>query len=224
MRTVQEILLIPAFRIVFMLIVALLVATESRAEVVRFETSLGDLDIELFGEAPGTVNNFKNYVTSGAYDNTIVHRNVGDFVIQGGGYGVDLSPIATDAPILNEPGISNTRGTIAMAKRGGDVHSATSQWYINIGDNSFLDSPSNGAFTVFGKVLDDGMMIVDQINELTNTNGGGPFGELPLLDPAIGPTDANLVVINRAYLVPEPSLSGAALLCFVGLGIRGRRG
>jgi cyclophilin family peptidyl-prolyl cis-trans isomerase len=83
---------------------------------------------------------------------------------------------------VNEPGISNTRGTIAMAKRSGDENSATSQWFINVGDNASQLDGQNGGFTVFGRVKGDGMNVIDAINDLQIWNAGPPFGELPLID------------------------------------------
>jgi cyclophilin family peptidyl-prolyl cis-trans isomerase len=149
------------------------------------ETPFGELEIELFAEqTPQTVANFLTYVNSGAYADSFIHRSVRDFIIQGGGFTWENDTtvaIPTNPPVINEPGILNTRGTIAMAKLGGDPNSATSQWFINVEDNPSLDS-SNGGFTVFGRVIGDGMAIVDQINNLQIWNAGSPFGEIPLID------------------------------------------
>lgn len=202
-----------AWRFCGALAVALMTATAGEAAtIVRFATVLGDFDIQLFDATmPRTVANFLNYVNSGRYSDTVIHRNsdtsdpvLRDFVIQGGGYSFnDPNPpdpnaamtfdnVVTDAPIADEPGggvagPSNVRGTIAMAKAG--KNTATSQWFVNQGDNSFLDSPlrGDGGFSAFGWVLGDGMDVVDAIGDLpvprTNTFGftiASPFNDLPL--------------------------------------------
>ena len=160
------------------------------ATIVRMETNgLGGFNIELYdADARQTVDNFLKYMgrtaSNGGYDSTIIHRTVPDFVIQGGGYGCcyfDGNPvhIATLLPVPNEfsPSRSNVRGTIAMAKLAGDPNSATSEWFINLADNGGT-SPSgldfqNGGFTVFGRVLNPGMDVVDKIaaqRPLSNRN------------------------------------------------------
>jgi cyclophilin family peptidyl-prolyl cis-trans isomerase len=153
---------------------------------VTMQTPFGDVDIELFDEqAPQTVANFLNYVNDGDYEDSFIHRSVPGFIVQGGGYiFVVDSPevIPADPPVINEPGISNTRGTIAMAKPGGNPDGATSQWYINVKDNSADLDTTNGGYTVFGRVTGSGMDIIDTINELQVWNANAPFGELPLID------------------------------------------
>lgn len=155
------------------------------AESVVFVTPLGNFEVELFSDqAPNTVANFLNYVDDEDYKDSFVHRSVPGFVIQGGGFvfrdgTVDLVP--TDPPVQNEPGISNERGTVAMAKVPGDPDSATSQWFINLVDNPTLDT-DNGGFTVFGKVVGDGMDVVDLIASQQVWNGGSTFPDLPLID------------------------------------------
>ena len=147
---------------------------------------MGDVVIELYDEeTPETVANFLNYVRDGDYDRSFIHRSVDEFIIQGGGYTtsdevVELVP--TDPPVINEPGISNTRGTIAMAKLSGDPNSATSQWFINLKDNSSLLDDANGGFTVFGKVTGNGMDVVDAIAALPIWRFQPPFAEIPLID------------------------------------------
>ena len=136
---------------------------------VRVITSLGDFRIELFDDVtPIAVANFLNYVNSGRFDDTIIHRSVPGFVIQGGWLSYDaatnqLDQITPDAAIQNEFSVSNTRGTVATAKVGGDPNSATSQWFVNLADNSANLDAQNGGFTAFGKVLGDGMTVVDNI-------------------------------------------------------------
>ena len=181
-------------RLVFCLGVTLAMAatgTAAAGTIVNFSTPLGDFSLELFDDvAPGTVANFLNYVDSGRYDSVIVHRSILGFVIQGGLLSADeqqntVSQIVTDPNILNEFNISNTRGTIAMAKLGGQANSASSQWFINTGDNSSLDSV-DGGFTVFGRVLDDGMDVVDAINALFTTtvffSAVGNLADFPLIN------------------------------------------
>lgn len=192
---------------------------------VRLTTVLGDIDIALYDQRkPITVANFKNYIDSGRYFktdpttqqpvSTFVHRSVPGFVIQGGGFfstvnpadPVHVQPTAVLAfpAIQNEPGISNTRGTIAMARLA-DPNSATSQWFINLVDNggppNNLDT-LNGGFTVFGKVLGDGLTVVDAIAVLPVFNFGVPFDTLPLRNYTSGlPTPANLVTIPAISFV-----------------------
>ncbi|NNE06780.1 MAG: peptidyl-prolyl cis-trans isomerase [Xanthomonadales bacterium] len=136
---------------------------------VRMETSLGDVVVELNRmRAPATVNNFLGYVLDGSYDGTIFHRVISGFVVQGGGYGPDFSERGVNAPVLNESGngLQNDMGTIAMA-RFDDPHSATRQFYFNLGDNSSLDPNSrNWGYTVFGTVL-EGRDVLESMAEVT---------------------------------------------------------
>jgi len=143
--------------------------------VVVLETSLGSIEIELNKEkAPITVENFLNYVTTGAYDETVFHRVIDGFMIQGGGFTTDGEKKPTNPPIKLESnnGLLNEVGTIAMA-RTNIPDSATNQFFINIKDNSFLNySPTSPGYAVFGKVV-SGMDIVKQIKKVeTGTRGG----------------------------------------------------
>jgi len=189
--------------------VLLLATTANAGSVVRFDTVLGSFDVQLYDDVmPVTVNNFLDYVSTARFDGTVVHRNSDtqgrDFVIQGGGFTlldpdppnpasiISFDSVNTDAPINDEPGggvagPSNLRGTIAMAKSG--PNTVTSQWFINQGDNSFLDDPArgDGGFSAFGTVLGDGMTVVDTIGDLPLPNDFGfdiasPFNDLPLRD------------------------------------------
>ena len=133
--------------------------TEGDKPLVLMETSMGTVKIRLDPQtAPLTVKNFLDYVNSGFYDGTIFHRVVKNFVIQGGGYTVDLQPKPTGAPIKNEAGngLRNRRGTIAMA-RPFEVETATSQFFINVSDNTLLnhkdDSIQGYGYAVFGRVI-----------------------------------------------------------------------
>lgn len=146
---------------------------------VKIETNMGDILLELDAEkAPLTTQNFLDYVKNGFYDGTIFHRVISNFMIQGGGFTEQFQKKATNAPIRNEAnnGLKNDRGTIAMA-RTSDPHSATSQFFINVVDNGFLDYRSQTArgwgYAVFGKVV-EGMDVVDKIRKV-QTGSKGPF-------------------------------------------------
>ena len=142
-------------------------ALPSLAQKVRLATSAGDIVIELDAEkAPKTVANFLQYVKAGHYDGTIFHRVIETFMIQGGGYKADLSekPVRAPIPLESRNGLNNVRGTLAMA-RTGNPNSATSQFFVNVVDNAFLDqanSRDGNGYAVFGKVI-DGMDVVDKI-------------------------------------------------------------
>lgn len=142
---------------------------------VSVKTSLGEFFLELNAEkAPLSVENFLKYVDSGHYDGTIFHRVMDGFMVQGGGFTADMKQKATNPPIKNEwkNGLKNDRGTIAMA-RTNVADSATSQFFINVKDNGFLDQPRDGAaYAVFGKVS-KGMDVVDKIKGVkTGTKNG----------------------------------------------------
>ena len=143
--------------------------------MVLLETSSGNILLELFNnETPETVKNFLQYVDEGFYDNTIFHRVIPGFMIQGGGLSVKKEDKKTYPPIVNEASISNKRGTIAMA-RTREVHSATSQFFINLVDNEFLDHKGNRedefGYCVFGKVV-EGMDVVDKIAKIKTKQEG----------------------------------------------------
>ena len=127
--------------------------------------------------------------------------------VQGGGFtfsdAAGLANVPTDSPVQNEPGLSNLRGTIAMAKLGGDPNSATSQWFFNLSDNSANLDNQNGGFTVFGRVLGDGMDIVDAIAALPLVNAGSPFDTMPVVNWTSGTsiTEQNLVIISSVELL-----------------------
>jgi cyclophilin family peptidyl-prolyl cis-trans isomerase len=160
---------------------------------VRFETSMGDFTLELFPQdAPGHVANFLAYVADGFYDGTIIHRvPPNNFVIQGGGFepGLVHKP-ATRAAIASEAdnGLSNVRGTLSLALSGNDPDSGTTQFFINLGDNSFLDAPNVPGFTVFGEVA-EGMDVVDAIGQVeTHTavdDQGVSHDDVPVTDVVV---------------------------------------
>ncbi len=145
---------------------------------VLIKTSQGDITLELDAEhAPLSTENFLNYVQDGHYDGTIFHRVIAGFMIQGGGFGEDFRQKATREPIKNEAsnGLHNQRGTVAMA-RTQIVDSATSQFFINVVDNDFLDhqdaTPSGYGYAVFGKVV-EGMDTVEKIRKVPTGAWGG---------------------------------------------------
>ena len=150
---------------------------------VLLSTSLGDITLELdAGKAPPSSSNFLAYVTSGHFDGTIFHRVIPGFMIQGGGFTPDMTQKPTKAPIANEAdnGCKNDRGTIAMA-RTSDPHSATSQFFMNLEDNGFLNhtaqTPQGWGYTVFGKVV-AGVEVVDEIAQVATTTHG-PHADVP---------------------------------------------
>ena len=151
--------------------------------VVKVVTSKGNFFIELFNEdSPITVENFLNYVRDGFYDKTIFHRVIDNFMIQGGGFDSEMTMKVPQDPIKNEAinGLSNVRGTVSMA-RTLIVDSATSQFFINVNDNTFLDhksiNPENYGYAVFGRVI-DGMDVVDAINSV-RTGSIKAFKDVP---------------------------------------------
>ena len=148
------------------------------------ETSLGSIELKLDAEkAPVTVSNFVKYAKSGHYDGTVFHRVIDGFMIQGGGFTADLRQKPTEPPIRNEAanGLKNARGTIAMA-RTMVVDSATSQFFINLKDNGFLDyrspDPRGFGYAVFGQVT-KGMDVVDKIAKV-KTGNRGYMGDVPV--------------------------------------------
>lgn len=143
---------------------------------VEFKTSMGTFQVQLNGRrAPLTVQNFLQYVNDGHYNGTIFHRVIGDFMAQGGGFDTDMTEKPTRNPVVNESGngLSNRRGTIAMA-RTGDPHSGTAQFFINLVDNQRLDpNPRRWGYTVFGEVT-SGIEVLDAI-ALVETAAKPPF-------------------------------------------------
>jgi len=187
--------------------------TEIAAEnsVVKFETSKGDIIVELFDtKAPITVKNIVSYIDEGFYTDTIFHRVIPNFMIQGGGLTADLQTKKTKAPIKNEAtnGLSNTRGTIAMA-RTGIIDSATAQFFINVVDNSFLNfrAPTNEGYgyTVFGKVK-TGMDIVDKIRD-TKTGTVGYYENVPKEPVMI----KSATILRRGDSAPTLSVDAAEI-------------
>ncbi|TCP07115.1 peptidylprolyl isomerase [Caldimonas thermodepolymerans] len=146
------------------------------AQTVRMTTSMGDIVLELdAARAPKTVENFLQYVRAGHYDGTVFHRVIENFMIQGGGFTPDMAqkPTREPIPLESRNGLSNRRGTIAMA-RTSHPHSATAQFFINVKDNVFLDAANSRdgyGYAVFGKVV-AGMDVVDNIKRVRTTTVG----------------------------------------------------
>ncbi|MGD8176696.1 peptidylprolyl isomerase [Marinimicrobium sp. ARAG 43.8] len=163
----------------------LLTSGPAAATIVEIETSLGNIQVNLYDEStPKTVANFLSYVEGNSYDGTFIHRSVPGFIVQGGGYRFDAEgevpeEIETEAAVVNEPEWSNRQGTIAMAKVRGRVNSATSQWFFNLENNHTNLDQQNGGFTVFGEII-SGMSVVEEIAELPRFNYGSVFTDLPL--------------------------------------------
>ncbi|MFG6413711.1 peptidylprolyl isomerase [Roseateles sp. DC23W] len=166
-----------------LLFATLLAATGASAQTVKLQTSEGDIRIELNAEkAPKSVANFLQYVKAGHYNGVIFHRVIPNFMVQTGGYDAKLKQRPTKPPIPLESGngLLNLRGTVAMA-RTGDPNSATSQFFVNVVDNIFLDADvgrTGTGYAVFGQVV-EGMEVVDKIRA-AETKAVGVFENLPI--------------------------------------------
>ncbi len=152
--------------------------TQGKQKMVKLHTNHGVITLQLDAEkAPNTVKNFLDYVNAGFYENTVFHRVIADFMIQGGGFEPGMQQKPVNAPIQNEAanGLSNDKYTIAMA-RTNDPHSATAQFFINVKDNSFLNySAANSqgyGYCVFGKVV-EGMEVIDAIRKVKTGSKAG---------------------------------------------------
>jgi cyclophilin family peptidyl-prolyl cis-trans isomerase len=197
-------------------------------QVVQFDTVLGRFNVELRADAaPQNAANFLNYVQAGSYANTFFHRSASFdggpiSIVQGGGWRqpIPVQEVPKNAPVPLEYNLPNARGTLAAA-RSSDPNSATSEWYLNVRDNTDILGPANGGgYTVFGRVLGTGMTVVDQIAALPRVDARdsptSPFGELPVRNYTTGTlADANLVTVNTITAIPTyPSASESALLNF----------
>lgn len=165
--------------------------------MIRMTTTMGTIDIELdFDKAPKSAANFEQYAKDGYFDGTIFHRVIDNFMVQGGGMLPDMSQKSTRDPIDNEAdnGLKNLTGTLCMA-RTNDPHSATSQFFINVADNAFLDhtspTPQGWGYCVFGKVV-DGMDVINQIKAVATTSRAG-HQDVPVDD----------IVIEKAEVIEE---------------------
>jgi cyclophilin family peptidyl-prolyl cis-trans isomerase len=163
---------------------------------VKFETSVGDFVVEVDTvRAPLTAENFLRYVRDGAYDGTVFHRVIANFVVQGGGYDERLAERPARGPIPNESGngLSNRRGTLGLARED-SPHSGSSQFYINLVDNAGLDPlPSRWGYAVFGRVV-EGMEVVDKIGYLRTGTVANFGADVPVDRP----------VVRRAYVLEDP--------------------
>jgi len=188
----------------------------SQATIVEMQTSHGVIELNLFDQqAPNTVANFLSYIEDDAYNQTVIHRSVSDFVIQGGGFTFtdELVPITTKPTVVNEPVLSNVKGTIAMAKLANDENSATSQWFFNMVDNSEALDTQNGGFTVFGQITAQSQATLDNIAGLVHC------GDIPLVDITseqcsssdVALSSANFVTINSVVVLDDDPLSSANL-------------
>lgn len=206
---------------VAVLAAACFAAPVTQATIVEFQTAEGSFRVNLYDNStPITVTNFLEYVNNGDYTNSVFHRSVPGFVIQGGGFTYNmrlpLDGIPTRAAITNEPEFANVRGTIAMAKLAGDPNSATSQWFVNLTDNTTVLDGQNGGFTVFGEVMDNGMDVVDAIAALPVYDFSGATSEIPLRNYTQQdydnnePVDDNHLVMVNAIVVIDTTADTAA--------------
>lgn len=187
------------------------------ATIVEFQTSHGNFQVNLFDQStPKTVANFLQYVDEQHYTNSVIHRVVPDFVVQGGGFTFEsdwpLTRIATNSAIINEPIYSNVKGTIAMAKLGDNPNSATDQWFFNLKNNSSNLDQQNGGFTVFGQVIGDGMNVVESIANQSLCQ------DIPMINYSddncnslATPGIENFVSINQIVIVDSSEVTDANL-------------
>jgi cyclophilin family peptidyl-prolyl cis-trans isomerase len=184
-------------------------AQAAAPERVRVTTNLGSFVVELQRDrAPLTVENFLGYVKSGYYSNTLFHRVISNFVVQGGGVGLDYKTKPTQKPIPNEAGngLKNLRGTVGLARASGP-HSGDCQFYVNIGDNADLDPlPTRWGYAVFGRVV-EGMEVVDRIS-VSPTGAMGPFkADAPVAAVVIQKVElmADTTTVAPPAVVPAPT-------------------
>lgn len=194
----------------------------THATIVQLSTDYGDISINLYDvDTPETVENFLRYVDAGRYDDIIIHRSIPGFVMQTGGYTVVDNPegndtvqaIDTYSSVVNEPVFSNVYGTIAMAKLASSPNSATSQWFINLSDNSANLDVQNGGFTVFGSITSDAntQTTLNTLVEFNLYNFSGAFTSLPLDDSYTAsdaqsgtlPTKEQYITINSVSVIDD---------------------
>ncbi len=190
------------------------------ATIVEFQTSQGNFQVNLFDQTtPETVENFLQYIDEQHYTNSVVHRAIPDFVVQGGGYTFEgdwpLERINTNPSVINEPVYSNVKGTIAMAKVGGSPNSATDQWFFNLDNNSAGSSKldtENAGYTVFGQVIGDGMTVVEKIAGLDLCQ------DIPMIEYSsqnctelTTPGIENFVILNQIIIIDSSEVTDADL-------------
>lgn len=216
-----------------LVLAALFTLLPARAQdaMVRLHTTQGPMDLALLGtEAPLTVTNFLAYVRGGDYSNVFFHRSVrlpapslAPFVVQAGGFkwtdAGAIERVTTRGNVRNEFSAtrSNLRGTVAMAKVGGDPDSASSQWFVNLGDNSANLDNQNGGFTVFARVTAPGMATADLIANLPVVNAGTNFAELPVANWTGGTqiTRTNVVRLTAVTEFPPNPTSSDRIFNFL---------
>lgn len=190
------------------------------APVIRFHTNLGDIDVIMIpSSAPKTVANFLSYMNKGAYNNSIFHRSVPGFIIQGGGFQLQNgSRVDTpaDPPVVNEFSVSNTRGTLAMAKLGNDPNSATNQWFFNLADNRSNLDGQNGGFTVFGRVANAASLaVMDKIAAVPVRANvlPSPYDTIPLINYNGGAVqDSNYVLVLSVAPLTPPTITSNGII------------
>jgi cyclophilin family peptidyl-prolyl cis-trans isomerase len=182
----------------------------------RFTLGVGGaFNVQMFTQTPKNTANFVTYANAGAYDSSFIHRSLPGFIVQGGGFNVTsknaLGQVTELAPVANEPGVSNTRGTIALA-RPDDNNPATddkgtSQFFFNLADNSTNLDHQNGGFTAFGKVTDaNGLAVMDSLAAFPTINGGGVFANLPVVNSSVtgtqvGANPAGTLILFRRVAI-----------------------
>ncbi len=208
-----------------------LFTSQAEATIVTLETSVGNIDINLFDETtPQTVANFLAYVNTGAYDHTFIHRSVPGFIVQGGGFvfntGTAFDSVETLAAVVNEPVLSNVRGTISMAKPPGAPNGATSGFFFNLIDNSGALDQTEEGYAVFGQLTDESMAVVDaiaglQVYAFTQAYSNSALGELPLQnynDTSVLPVEDNFIIIHSATVSDAATDTAADLNPVVNAG------
>ena len=189
-------------------------------QTVRFETNVGNIEVQMHpNDAPIAVANFLSYVNAPAgsnYEDTFFHRSIISpslSIVQGGGFYVPVngtaSSVPSQDPIVNEFGISNTRGTVAFAKMGGNPDSATNQWFFNLEDNRANLDNQNGGFTAFANVIGDGMDVIDSMRDIPIFNASNitsAFNTLPLQNFANDGSplmEENIILFNQVARVDD---------------------
>ena len=211
------------FAIASIATVSLALANSANATIVEIKTSLSDesIEVNLFDTTtPETVKNFLNYVDTNHYTNSVVHRVSPNFVVQAGGYQFTgawpLTALAPNAPVVNEAIYSNVKGTIAMAKKGNGVNSATNQWFFNLADNSTNLDRQNGGFTAFGQVI-KGFDIIEKIALLELCTNGDlqgipmPMSSTQTCASLTVPGVENFVVIEQITIIDSSEVTDSDL-------------